>query len=83
MDDIFDEAVPKIARAVNETASDDSFPRITQEDMLFLTRCDCVVKALKKICDFQGARRSPVFGRLSSHDKLRRHHHRAHGIPLL
>jgi len=56
LDDIFDEAVPNIVRAVNGTASDDAFPHITQEDMLFLTRCDCIVSALKGLCDFQSAR---------------------------
>ncbi|KAH9979172.1 ribonuclease H2, subunit B [Russula compacta] len=53
LDDIFDEAVPKIVQAVNGRASDDEFPPISQEDLLFLTGCDCVVKALKRICDVQ------------------------------
>ncbi|KAH9992609.1 ribonuclease H2, subunit B [Russula vinacea] len=53
LDDIFDEAMPKIVRAVNGGTSDDKFPPISQEDMLFLTRCDCIVNALKRICDFQ------------------------------
>jgi ribonuclease H2 subunit B len=69
LDDIFDEAAPKIVRAVNGTASDDAFPHITQEDLLFLTRCDCVVSALKRLCDFQSACCSPLFQRLCSHDK--------------
>jgi hypothetical protein len=60
--------VPKIVRAVNGTVSDDAFPHITQEDLLFLTRCDIVVSALKRICDFQSAPRSPLIERLSSHD---------------
>jgi ribonuclease H2 subunit B len=60
--------VPKIVRAVNGTASDDALPHITQEDLLFLTKCDCVVSALKRICDSQSARRSPRNERLSSHD---------------
>lgn len=65
LDDIFDEAMPKIVRAVNGRTSDDAFPPISQEDVLFLTRCDCVVNALKGICDFQGAPpRSHLLGRL-------------------
>lgn len=61
LDDIFDEAMPKIVRAVNGGTSDDKFPPISQEDMLFLTRCDCIVNALKRICDFQSApSRSPL-----------------------
>jgi ribonuclease H2 subunit B len=55
LDDIFDEAVPKIVLAVNGTASDDVFPHIIQEDMLFLTGCDCIVSSLKRLCDFQSA----------------------------
>jgi ribonuclease H2 subunit B len=54
LDDIFDEAMPKIVQVVNKGTSDDASP-ISQEDMLFLTRCDCIVNALKKICDFQSA----------------------------
>jgi len=61
LDDILDEALPKI----NGRTSDDAFPPISQEDMLFLTRCDCVVNALKRICDFQSA---PVRNPLSSGD---------------
>ncbi|KAF8482899.1 ribonuclease H2, subunit B [Russula ochroleuca] len=54
LDDIFDEAMPKIVRSVNERTSEDASPHsISQEDMLFLTRCDCVINALKRICDFQ------------------------------
>lgn len=68
MDDIFDEAVPKIVQAVNGTASDDTLPHLAQEDLLFLTRCDCVVGALKRICDFQSACCSSLFERPSSHD---------------
>jgi hypothetical protein len=56
LDDIFDEAMPKIVRSVNERTSEDASPHsISQEDMLFLTRCDCVINALKRICDFQSA----------------------------
>jgi ribonuclease H2 subunit B len=57
LDDIFDEAAPKIVRAVNGRPSDDApaFPPISQEDMLSLTRYDCVINALKRICDFQSA----------------------------
>lgn len=54
LDDIFDEAAPKIVQAVNGAASDNTSP-ISQEDILFLTRCDCIVGALKMICDFQSA----------------------------
>ncbi len=57
LDDILDEAAPKIVRAVNGGPSDDApaFPPISQEDMLSLTRYDCVINALKIICDFQSA----------------------------
>ncbi|KAI0305721.1 ribonuclease H2, subunit B [Multifurca ochricompacta] len=53
LDDIFDEAAPKIVQTVNRGASDDPFLIISQEDILFLTRCDCIITALKRICDFQ------------------------------
>lgn len=55
LDDILDEAMPKIIRAVDGRTSDEVFPSISQEDVLFLTRCDCVINALKSICDFQSA----------------------------
>jgi ribonuclease H2 subunit B len=55
LDDILDEAMPKIIRAVDGRTSDDTFPSVSQEDVLFLTRCDCVINALKRICDFQSA----------------------------
>ncbi|KAI9450522.1 ribonuclease H2, subunit B [Russula earlei] len=53
LDDILDEAASKVVRTVNGTASDDGSSPISQEDILSLTRCDCVLNALKKICDFQ------------------------------
>ena len=58
LDDIFDEAVQKIVRSVNgRTSSDDAlaFPPISSEDMLSLTRYDCIVNGLNRICDFQSA----------------------------
>ncbi|KAI0297102.1 ribonuclease H2, subunit B [Russula brevipes] len=53
LDDILDEAAPKVVRDVNGRTSDDALPPICQEDLLSLTRCDCVVSAMKNICDFQ------------------------------
>jgi len=50
--DIFDEAAAKVVQAVNGGASHNT-PIISQEDILFLTRCDCIVGALEMICDFQ------------------------------
>jgi len=55
LDDIFDEAAPKIIGTINGKALDDSSPPISQEDMLSLTRYDCVINALKSICDIQSA----------------------------
>ncbi|KAI0254053.1 ribonuclease H2, subunit B [Lactifluus subvellereus] len=52
LDDIFDEAAPKIVQAVNGDASNNTSP-VSRADILFLTRCDCIVSALKMICDFQ------------------------------
>jgi ribonuclease H2 subunit B len=67
LDDILDEAMPRI----NGKTSDDAFPPITQEDMLFLIKCGCIVNALKRICDFQSApARNPLSSRdLSSHGR--------------
>jgi len=63
LDDIFDEAVPKIVGSVNRRTSDDSlaFPPISPEDMLSLTRYDCIMNVLNRICDFQSARPSLLY----------------------
>jgi hypothetical protein len=58
LDDIFDEAVQKIVQSVNgRTSSDDAlaFPPISPEDVLSLTRYDCIVNGLNRICDCQSA----------------------------
>lgn len=86
LDDIFDEAAPKIVRSVNErTLNDDAlaFPPISAEDMMSLTRYDCIIDALNRICDSQSARPSLV-GRDRPHmmDE-RRYHPGAHCLPLL
>jgi len=52
LDDIFDEAAPKIIAIINGKALDDLSP-ISHEDMLSLTRYDCVINTLKSICDIQ------------------------------
>ncbi|KAH9061335.1 ribonuclease H2, subunit B [Lactarius vividus] len=44
MDDIFDEAASKIVQGSTT---------IPQEDIVSLTRYDCIVDALKRVCDFQ------------------------------
>ncbi|KAH9048312.1 ribonuclease H2, subunit B [Lactarius hengduanensis] len=44
MDDIFDEAASKIVQGSTT---------IPQEDIISLTRYDCIVDALKRVCDFQ------------------------------
>ena len=89
LDDIFDEAVSKIVRSVNGRTSDDApaFPPISPEDILSLTRYDCIVNCMNRICDFQSARAAlslSLLGRDCPHmiDK-RRCHPRAHGLPLL
>ena len=55
MDDIFDEAAQKIIKGVNEGVSNNTSP-VSQEDILSLTRYDCIVGALRRICDFQSTR---------------------------
>jgi ribonuclease H2 subunit B len=58
LDDIFDEAVQKIVRPVNgRTSSDDAlaFPPISPEDVLSLTKYDCIINGLNRICDCQSA----------------------------
>ncbi|KAH9978613.1 ribonuclease H2, subunit B [Lactifluus volemus] len=52
LDDIFDEAAQKIVKGVNEGVTNNTSP-ILQEDILSLTRYDCIVGALRRICDFQ------------------------------
>lgn len=87
LDDIFDEAVPKILGSVNgRTSSDDAlaFPPISPEDMLSLTRYDCIINVLNRICDFQSAR--PSLPYLSPRPHMideRRYHPGAHRLPLL
>ncbi|KAH9176386.1 Ydr279p protein family-domain-containing protein [Lactarius sanguifluus] len=44
MDDIFDEAASKIVQGSTT---------IPQEDLISLTRYDCIIDALKRVCDFQ------------------------------
>lgn len=56
LDDIFDEAVPKIVQSVNgRTSSGDAlaFPPISLEDTLSLARYDCIINGLNRICDLQ------------------------------
>jgi len=53
LDDIFDEAVPKIVQSVNGRTSSGDAPPISPEDMLSLTRYDCIINGLNRICDFQ------------------------------
>jgi len=69
LDDIFDEAVSKIVRSVNEGTQDDAlaFP---PEDMLSLTRYDCVINSLNRICDSQSARATQSSLSLSSRTSL-------------
>jgi ribonuclease H2 subunit B len=55
LDDIFDEAVPKIVQSVNGRTSSGDAPPISPEDMLSLTRYDCIINGLNRICDFQSA----------------------------
>jgi ribonuclease H2 subunit B len=58
LDDIFDEAVQKIVQSVNgRTSSDDAlaFPPISPEDVLSLTKYDCIINGLNRICDCQSA----------------------------
>ena len=45
MDDIFEEAASKIIKGS---------ATIQQEDIMSLTRYDCITDALKRVCDFQG-----------------------------
>jgi ribonuclease H2 subunit B len=71
LDDIFDEAVPKIVQSVNEkTSSGDAlaFPPISLEDMLSLTKYDCIINGLNRICDLQSARLSLLSLSLSSEE---------------
>ena len=89
LDDIFDEAASKIVRSVNERTPDDApgFPPISPEDMLSLTRYDCIISCMNRICDFQSAcaALSPsLLGRYCPHmiDK-RRCHPGAYRLPLL
>jgi hypothetical protein len=70
LDDIFDEAAQKIVRSVNgKTSSDDAlaFPPISSEDMLSLTRYDCIINGLNRICDFQSAPLAPLSRRDCPH----------------
>ncbi|KAI0266799.1 ribonuclease H2, subunit B [Gloeopeniophorella convolvens] len=54
LDDILDEAVPKITQAVNAgLAPGDSSTSLSQEDILSLAKYDCIVSAMKSITDFQ------------------------------
>ena len=90
LDDMFDEAVPKIVKSVNARTSDGALaiPPISPEDMLSLSRYDCIVNCLNRICDFQSAYAAQfslsLFGSDCPHviDK-RRCHLGAHGLPLL
>ena len=45
LDDIFDEATSKIIEGTTT---------IQQEDITSLTKYDCIIDALKRVCDFQG-----------------------------
>jgi hypothetical protein len=91
LDDIFDEAVPKIVQSVNGRISSDdaqAFPPISPEDMLSLTRYDCIINCLNRICDFQSARTAQpslsLLGRDCPHMTYKRRYHTgAHGLPLL